>query len=31
MGEATQRLTYNTRTFSGNYLLVVLALSVYAL
>ncbi|KAK4689227.1 PRA1 family protein 1, partial [Tremellales sp. Uapishka_1] len=31
MDEATSRITYNTRHFSGNYLLVIAVLSVYAL
>ncbi|GMK56779.1 hypothetical protein CspeluHIS016_0306190 [Cutaneotrichosporon spelunceum] len=31
MNDATHRATYNTRHFSGNYLLIVLILAVYAL
>ncbi|WVF67283.1 hypothetical protein IAT40_002032 [Kwoniella sp. CBS 6097] len=31
MNEATTRITYNTRHFSGNYLLVIGVLAVYAL
>ncbi|KAL7424465.1 Prenylated Rab acceptor 1 [Cryptotrichosporon argae] len=31
LNEATSRITYNTRHFSGNYLLLVLVLAVYAL
>ncbi|KAL0578748.1 Prenylated Rab acceptor 1 [Marasmius crinis-equi] len=30
MNTATQRITYNTRYFSGNYVLIIAALSVYA-
>ncbi len=31
MNEATQRVTYNARNFSGNYLLIVVILAVWAL
>ncbi|KAL1410873.1 Prenylated Rab acceptor 1 [Vanrija albida] len=31
LNDATQRVTYNTRHFSGNYLLVVIVLAVYAI
>ncbi|WVW86355.1 hypothetical protein I302_108399 [Kwoniella bestiolae CBS 10118] len=31
MNEATSRITYNTRHFSGNYLLVILILAAYAM
>ncbi|ORY31666.1 ER to Golgi transport-related protein [Naematelia encephala] len=31
LNEATSRLTYNSRNFSGNYLLIVLLLAIYAL
>ncbi|CAK9780154.1 ER to Golgi transport-related protein [Cutaneotrichosporon oleaginosum] len=31
MNEATQRVTYNARNFSGNYLLIVVLLAVWAL
>ncbi|WVR09595.1 hypothetical protein IAU60_006667 [Kwoniella sp. DSM 27419] len=31
MNEATTRITYNTRHFSGNYLVVIAVLSIYAL
>ncbi|WOO81005.1 PRA1-like protein [Vanrija pseudolonga] len=31
LNDATQRITYNTRHFSGNYLLVILVLALYAL
>lgn len=30
MSQATSRITYNTRYFSGNYLLIIAALAVYA-
>ncbi|KAJ8077263.1 Prenylated Rab acceptor 1 [Marasmius tenuissimus] len=30
LNTATQRITYNTRYFSGNYVLIIAALSVYA-
>ncbi|WRT70043.1 uncharacterized protein IL334_007037 [Kwoniella shivajii] len=31
MNEATSRITYNTRHFSGNYLLIILVLAAYAM
>ncbi|WWC72195.1 uncharacterized protein I206_106155 [Kwoniella pini CBS 10737] len=31
MNEATSRITHNTRHFSGNYLLVIIVLAVYAM
>ncbi|EIW69007.1 hypothetical protein M231_06853 [Tremella mesenterica] len=31
LNDATTRITYNTRAFSGNYLLVILLLAVYAI
>lgn len=31
MNEATTRITYNTRAFSGNYLVIILILAVWAL
>ncbi|KZO95531.1 prenylated rab acceptor PRA1 [Calocera viscosa TUFC12733] len=31
MNEATSRISYNTRYFSGNYLLIILGLAIYAI
>lgn len=31
LNEATQRITYNTRHFSGNYLIIIMILAVYGL
>jgi len=31
MNEATSRISYNTRYFSGNYMLIILALAIYAI